>query len=200
LKESLTNASRSIKSDIRTNETVRIYILDQMILSLILREGYAYAATLAQQLNRTQRTINKHLHKLEELNIVERHGSKRCPFQWYSINEYARKETFELILFLQGRYITKDPKKNQYLTFKMLLDHAHTSRLIRLYSMDMTFTITLQEKRARQAAERPFDHSVPWVPFCKNFKACPFPICIRYCNPRDPAEAAILKRSPFRGT
>jgi len=101
---------------------------------------------------------------------------------------------------LLGGYIRRNPKKEQYVVLLKLLGHVPNGRLIKLYSMDITFNITLQEKRARQAAERPFDHSVPWVPFCKNFKACPFPIYIRYCNPRDPAEAAILKRSPFRGT
>lgn len=190
-----TNTGDPLRS--KSTATVRLYILDQMILSLVTREGYAYAATLAEKLNRTQRTINKHLSKLEEFYLIERHGRIRCPFQWYSINEKAKPQTLELIFFLHGRFATKTPQKSQYVIFEKLLDHVPNGG-VGLRSKDGTVELTFPDPRKRHDPGRPFDRSIPWIPFCKRYSACPFPLCVRHCNPRDSVEAALLSHCPFR--
>nr|AAU84200.1 hypothetical protein GZ37D1_47 [uncultured archaeon GZfos37D1] len=178
------------------NETVRLYYLDMMILSHITREGYAYSTTIADRMNRTQRTINKHFVKLEELNLIERHGRTRCPFQWYSINTTAKDEIRDLIFHIHNTFTEKTAKKNSYIIFDVLLDHVLNGRLTLCAKKSLVaFTITPPKQHNTQ--ERPYNHSVPFIPFCKRLLFCPFPKCILHCNPTDPVEAAILLQCPW---
>jgi len=178
------------------NETVRLYYLDMMILSYITREGYAYSTTIADRMNRTQRTINKHLVKLEELNLIERHGRTRCPFQWYSINTTAKDEIRDLIFYINNVFTKKTAKKNAYIIFDVLLDHVLNGRLT-LHAKKMFTSFTISQPRKHNTQERPYNHSIPFIPFCKRLLFCPFPKCILHCNPTDPAEAAILESCMF---
>jgi len=100
-------------------EKSRIYVLDWAILAYLLREKWATSQQLSAHFNRSRRTINKHLRKLERLHLVERHGRTRCCFQWYSIpreNEPAVAEIVRKLRrdFVSGRtYVVFTVLKNQ---------------------------------------------------------------------------------------
>ena len=93
--------------------------MDWTILAYLLREKRATSQQLSEHFNRSRRTINKHITKLENLHLVERHGQARCPFQWYSIPR--ENEALVAILvrklkreFVAGRtYIVFTVPKNQ---------------------------------------------------------------------------------------
>ena len=101
------------------NAASRIYVLDWAILAYLLREKWATSQQLSAHFNRSRRAINKHLRKLEKLNLVERHGRTRCCFQWYSIpreNEPAVAEIVRKLKrdFVSGRtYVVFTVLKNQ---------------------------------------------------------------------------------------
>jgi DNA-binding MarR family transcriptional regulator len=177
-------------------ETIRLYYLDFVILSHITREGYAYSTTIADRYHRTQRTINKHLAKLEELSLIARHGRTRCPYQWYSINTTAKDEIRDLIFHIHNTFTEKTPKENSYIIFDVLLDHVLNGRLT-LWAKKSLVAFTISPPRQYNTQERPYNHSIPFIPFCKRLLFCPFPKCILHCNPRDPAEAAILESCMF---
>ncbi len=105
--------------------SIRIYVLDWAILAYLLREKWATSQQLAFHFNRSRRTINKHLRKLERIHLIERHGRTRCCFQWYSIpreNEYAVAEIVRKLRrdFVAGRtYVVFTVLKNQA-SLKML--------------------------------------------------------------------------------
>ena len=100
-------------------EKSRIYVLDWLILAYLLREKWATSKQLSAHFNRSRRTINKHLRKLEKLNLVERHGKRRCAFQWYSIPRENEESVAILVRklrrdFVQGRtYVIFTVLKNQ---------------------------------------------------------------------------------------
>jgi len=100
-------------------EKSRIYVLDWLILAYLLREKWATSKQLSAHFNRSRRTINKHLRKLEKLNLVERHGKRRCAFQWYSIPRENEASVAILVRklrrdFVQGRtYVIFTVLKNQ---------------------------------------------------------------------------------------
>ena len=108
------------------NAALRIYVLDWAILAYLLREKWATSQQLSEHFNRSRRTINKHLRKLERLHLVERHGRTRCCFQWYSIpreNEYAVAEIVRKLRrdFVSGRtYVIFTVLKNQASLDQML--------------------------------------------------------------------------------
>ena len=101
------------------SEKSRIYVLDWAILAYLLRNKWATSQQLSEHFNRSRRTINKHLRKLERLHLVERHGRTRCCFQWYSIprgNEPAVAEIVRKLRrdFVAGRtYVIFTVLKNQ---------------------------------------------------------------------------------------
>ena len=101
------------------SEKSRIYVLDWAILVYLLRNKWATSQQLSEHFNRSRRTINKHLRKLERLHLVERHGRTRCCFQWYSIpreNEPAVAEIVRKLRrdFVAGRtYVVFTVLKNQ---------------------------------------------------------------------------------------
>ena len=101
------------------SEKSRIYVLDWAILAYLLREKWATSQQLAFHFNRSRRTINKHLRKLERIHLIERHGRTRCCFQWYSIpreNEPAVAEIVRKLRrdFVAGRtYVVFTVLKNQ---------------------------------------------------------------------------------------
>lgn len=186
-----TNIGDPIRSN--SNDTARLYILDQHILSLLLREGFAYSTTLSEKLNRTQRTINKHLSKLEELNLVQRHGRVRCPFQWYTANLQARNQILELILFLQGRFTTQTPKSTQYFVFEKLLDQVPNGRLL-LRAKDGTVEFELSNPREYRDPSRPNGSSIPWLFLIPNRITGLFPIDLKMLSRHDKLESAMLNR------
>ena len=100
-------------------EKSRIYVLDWAILAYLLRNKWATSQQLSAHFNRSRRTINKHLRKLERIHLVERHGKRRCAFQWYSIpreNEPAVAEIVRKLRrdFVSGRtYVVFTVLKNQ---------------------------------------------------------------------------------------
>ena len=107
------------------SEKLRIYVLDWAILAYLLREKWATSQQLSAHFNRSRRTINKHLRKLERIHLIERHGKRRCAFQWYSIPRENEASVAILVRklkrdFVKGRtYIVLTVLKNQA-SLKML--------------------------------------------------------------------------------
>ena len=101
------------------SEKSRIYVLDWAILAYLLRNKWATSQQLSEHFKRSRRTINKHLCKLERIHLVERHGKRRCAFQWYSIPRENEASVAILVRklkrdFVKGRtYIVLTVLKNQ---------------------------------------------------------------------------------------
>ena len=164
--------------------SIRIYVLDWAILAYLLREKWATSQQLAFHFNRSRRTINKHLRKLEKLNLVERHGRTRCCFQWYSIpreNEPAVAEIVRKLRrdFVAGRtYVIFTVLKNQasleMLPFQVpnaecpqstpAVPSSSVSSLVLRFRRPLSVRVQPPRKRNEYALGRP-SGSLPFSPF-----------------------------------
>ena len=153
------------------SEKLRIYVLDWAILAYLLREKWATSQQLSAHFNRSRRTINKHLRKLERIHIVERHGKRRCAFQWYSIPRENEASVAILVRklkrdFVKGRtYIVLTVLKNQaslkMLPFQVLYAEpeskpsASVSSLVLRYRRPVSVRVQPPRKRNEYAVGRP---------------------------------------------
>lgn len=173
--------------------TTRLYPIDIITLSLLDKDGYGYAKTISQRLKRTQRTITKHLRKLEIVHLIERHGTPRCPFQWYSINERARTQIKYLTSYFNAACKTAAGKAAPYLTFKILLDHAPTGRPAKVL-VHKEQTLRILAPREYNDPGRPGGKSVPWLFLVPNRLTGLFPLDLKVLNRRDKLESSLLER------
>lgn len=158
------------------------------------KDGYGYAASLAQRLNRTVRTINKHLRKLERANLVQRHGNRKCPFQWYSLNERAKDVIKHLVSYLIENLKARSQKGLCYVPFKILLDQVPSRRPVTILQHGIN-TFPIATPRQYRDPGRPYDRSLPYVCFCTRGGACPFPVCVRGLNKVWNVGRALIERA-----
>jgi len=107
------------------SEKSRIYVLDWLILAYLLREKWATSQQLSEHFNRSRRTINKHLRKLERIHLVERHGKRRCAFQWYSIPRENEPAVAEIVRKLKRDFVSG----RTYVIFTVLKNQASLKML-----------------------------------------------------------------------
>jgi len=107
------------------SEKSRIYVLDWLILAYLLRNKWATSQQLSEHFNRSRRTINKHLRKLERLHLVERHGRTRCCFQWYSIPRENEPAVAEIVRKLRRDFVSG----RTYVVFTVLKNQASLKML-----------------------------------------------------------------------
>ena len=107
------------------NAASRIYVLDWAILAYLLREKWATSQQLSAHFNRSRRTINKHLRKLERIHLVERHGKRRCAFQWYSIPRENEPAVAEIVRKLRRDFVSG----RTYVIFTVLKNQASLKML-----------------------------------------------------------------------
>jgi len=100
----------------------RLFYIDILILNYVLKHQFCYTNDLYRLFSkkRTKRAINRHLTKLESLNIIERHGNIRCPYQYYSISQFNKKQVFELIKAIEPYFIPVSRNGLKYVTLKIL--------------------------------------------------------------------------------
>ena len=117
---------------------------------------------------RSKRDINKHLLKLESLNIIERHGNKRCPFQYYSISQFNKQQVFELIKAIEPYFIPVSRNGLKYVTLQILLDQVpeglHTNSTVADSNITLKYKNTrylLRPPRIYNDPTRPFNCSIP---------------------------------------
>lgn len=173
---------------------VRFYVTDYVLLATLERDGYGYARQLAPRLRRSPRRVQAHLTKLEQLNLVERHGTPNCCFQWWNINETSKRTISELISYLRAQLRRSSPKKSDYVTFENL-PVAVPRRVFETVLAHGLSTFKLLAPRRRNEPERAYNRSLPHVPFCQRGQACPFPVCIRGLSHTWAVSAALLARA-----
>ena len=166
------------------NAASRIYVLDWAILAYLLREKWATSQQLSEHFNRSRRTINKHLRKLEKLHLVERHGRTRCCFQWYSIPRENEPAVAEIVRKLKREFVSG----RTYVVFTVLKNQAS------LQNQMLPFQVP--------NAECP--QSTPAVPFSVSSLVLRFrcPLSVRVRPPRKRNEYAVGRPSgsiPFKG-
>ena len=158
-------------------EKSRIYVLDWAILAYLLREKWATSKQLSAHFKRSRRTINKHLRKLERIHLVERHGKRRCAFQWYSIPRENEASVAILVRklkrdFVKGRtYVIFTVLKNQaslkMLPFQVLYAEpkskpsASVSSLVLRFHRPLSVRVKPPRKRNEYAVGRP-SGSIPF--------------------------------------
>jgi len=108
------------------NAASRIYVLDWAILAYLLREKWATSQQLSAHFNRSRRTINKHLRKLERIHLVERHGKRRCAFQWYSIPRENEPAVAEIVRKLKREFVSG----RTYVIFTVLKNQASLNQML----------------------------------------------------------------------
>ena len=106
--------------------SIRIYVLDWAILAYLLRNKWATSQQLSAHFNRSRRTINKHLRKLERLHLVERHGRTRCCFQWYSIPRENEPAVAEIVRKLRRDFVSG----RTYVVFTVLKNQASLNQML----------------------------------------------------------------------
>ena len=168
------------------SEKSRIYVLDWLILAYLLREKWATSQQLSAHFNRSRRTINKHLRKLERIHLVERHGKRRCAFQWYSIPRENEPAVAEIVRKLRRDFVAG----RTYVVFTVLKNQAS------LQNQMLPFQVP--------NAECP--QSSPTVPssLCGSSLVLRFrcPLSVRVQPPRERNEYALGRPSgsiPFKG-
>ena len=92
-------------------EFIRFFFSDWRVLAYLKMHGFGYVPEIAEMLKRTKRAIQYTLAKLENWNLVERHGNPRCPFQWFSINSISKEGVIAIIKQLGGFF---KPKSNNH--------------------------------------------------------------------------------------
>jgi len=107
-------------------EKSRIYVLDWAILAYLLRNKWATSQQLSAHFNRSRRTINKHLRKLERIHLVERHGKRRCAFQWYSIPRENEPAVAEIVRKLRRDFVSG----RTYVVFTVLKNQASLNQML----------------------------------------------------------------------
>ena len=161
-------------------EKSRIYVLDWAILAYLLRNKWATSQQLSAHFNRSRRTINKHLRKLERLHLVERHGRTRCCFQWYSIPRENEPAVAEIVRKLRRDFVSG----RTYVVFTVLKNQASLEML--------PFQVLYAEPKSKPAV--PFSVSSLVLRF-------PCPLSVRVRPPRERNEYAVGRPSgsiPFK--
>ena len=100
---------------------VRFFFSDWRVLAYLKIHRFGYVPEIAETLKRSKRAIQYTLAKLEQWNLIERHGNLRCPFQWYSINSVEKEKIYSLIRMVGGFFGLKHLKKTSYLVLDLLL-------------------------------------------------------------------------------
>ena len=110
-------------------EFIRFFFSDWRVLAYLKMHGFGYVPEIAEMLKRSKRAIQYTLAKLENWNLVERHGNPRCPFQWYSINSLEKEKILSLIRDIGGLFTGKQLKKTSYLVLDLLLFDVRKRRV-----------------------------------------------------------------------
>jgi len=108
---------------------IRFFFSDWRVLAYLKMHGFGYVPEIAEMLKRSKRAIQYTLAKLENWNLVERHGNPRCPFQWYSINSLEKEKILSLIRYTRGFFSLKQLKKTSYLVLDLLLFDVRKRRV-----------------------------------------------------------------------
>jgi len=148
----------------------RLFYIDILILNHVLKHQFCYTNDLYYLFSkrRSKRAINKHLSKLESLNLIERHGNKRCPYQSYSISQFNKQQVFELIKAIEPYFIPVSRNGLKYVSLQILLDQVPTR--LNPSSTVADSNITLKYKNTRYLLRpakiyndpsRPFNCSIP---------------------------------------
>jgi hypothetical protein len=119
----------------------RIYFQDLVVYHCIMKKGYATSKDLSRALNRSRRSINRHLKKLVLLGIVEKHGRYRCPHSWYDVRPDLEIPIAKAMEYLLGRFLGT---RRTYFSMRFVIA-----------------TIPTSQRRLRTPG-RPFDASVPY--------------------------------------
>jgi len=162
-------------------QSQRIYVLDWAILAYLLRNKWATSQQLSAHFNRSRRTINKHLRKLEKLNLVERHGRTRCCFQWYSIPRENEPAVAEIVRKLRRDFVSG----RTYIVLTVLKNQASLEML--------PFQVLYAEPKSTPAVPSSFSSLV---------LRFPCPLSVRVFPPRKRNEYAVGRPSgslPFKG-
>ena len=163
-------------------EKSRIYVLDWAILAYLLRNKWATSQQLSAHFNRSRRTINKHLRKLERIHLIERHGKRRCAFQWYSIPRENEPAVAEIVRKLRRDFV----KGRTYVVFTVLKNQAS------LQNQMLPFQVPNAEPKSKAV---PSSFSSLVLRFRR-------PVSVRVQPPRKRNEYAVGRPSgslPFKG-
>ena len=163
-------------------EKSRIYVLDWAILAYLLRNKWATSQQLSAHFNRSRRTINKHLRKLERIHLVERHGKRRCAFQWYSIPRENEPAVAEIVRKLRRDFVSG----RTYVVFTVLKNQAS------LQNQMLPFQVPNAEPKSKAV---PSSFSSLVLRFRR-------PVSVRVQPPRKRNEYAVGRPSgslPFKG-
>ena len=163
------------------NAASRIYVLDWAILAYLLRNKWATSQQLSEHFNRSRRTINKHLRKLERIHLVERHGKRRCAFQWYSIPRENEPAVAEIVRKLKREFVSG----RTYVIFTVLKNQASLNQML-------PFQVPNAEPKSKPAVPSSFSSLV------LRFRC---PLSVRVFPPRERNEYASGRPSgsiPFK--
>ena len=98
-------------------EFIRFFFSDWQVLAYIKLHGYGYSREIAESLHKTRRAIHYTLAKLEKLNLIQREGCPRCPFQFFQLNLLEKEKIKELIRFFGTLFSLKKFNKNTSFLF-----------------------------------------------------------------------------------
>jgi len=131
---------------------IRFFFSDWQVLAYIKMHGYGYSRQIAESLHKTRRAIHYTLTKLEKLNLVQREGCPRCPFQFFQLNLLEKEKVKGLIRFFGTLFSLKTFNKN-------------TSFLFNEKDFDV------RSRKVFRDPGRRFGHSIPWISqkIMKNF-------------------------------
>lgn len=147
-------------------QTIRLYRIDIRILIYLKDHGLGYSDEMAEFLERSRRTINKHLRKLQSLNLIERHGNTRCCFQWYSLNSMAPEVVADLIRYYIAQLHVLSSSTREYLKFRVKIGPQEHGRVAVTLYHTWEFRIP-PPRQYRGDPGRPHDRSIPYRKRCK---------------------------------
>jgi hypothetical protein len=106
-----------------------------------MKNTYSTTKDLSIALNRSRRSIIRHLNKLVALGILEKHGHGHCPYTWYDVRPDLEIPIAKAMEYLLGRF---SEGSRTYFSMRFVKATIHTS------------------ERCLRTPGRPFDASVPW--------------------------------------
>lgn len=111
------------------NPLIRFYFSDWRVLAYLKMHRLGYTPEIAEFLKRSRRAIQYTLTKLENLNLVERHGNIRCPFQWFSLNTLEKEKIYRLIRYLGDIFSTERLKEGSFFVLDFQVFDVRKRRL-----------------------------------------------------------------------
>ena len=145
------------------DSTKRLFYIDILLLNHVISNQICYSHDLYCLLSkrRSRRTINKHLNKLVSLNLLERHGNVRCPYQSYSIPQHNKQQVIELIRAIEPYFIAQKGKGLRYVTLQVLLDQVLSVSQAIITIKYKNARYLLYPPRIYSDESRPFNCSIP---------------------------------------